>query len=243
MSPKIFVIGTGPGEMGQMTGTAHECLLLSEVIIGYDVYIKLIKPYFPDKEFKTTPMKKEVERCELAVKETLKGKKVALISGGDAGVYGMASIMLEIADKYELEVEVVPGVTAALSGSAVLGAPLSNDFAVISLSDLLTPWEVIEKRLKAAAEGDFVIAIYNPGSRSRKDYLKRACDILLQYQSPAVPAGLVRNISREGQTHRLTTLSKLAAEHVDMFTTVFVGNSQTIVLGDKMVTKRGYKSS
>jgi len=240
---KIYVVGTGPGEMSQMTPKARETLLSCEVIIGYDVYVKLIRPYLPDKEFMTTPMKKEVERCELAVKEALKGRRVAMISGGDAGVYGMAGVMFEIAQKHEIEVEVVPGITAALSGSAVLGAPITNDFAVISLSDLLTPWEVIEKRLKAAAIGDFVLAIYNPGSRTRKDYLKRACEILLQHKDPDTPAGLVRNIGREGQTCQLTTLIKLAETQVDMFTTVFVGNSQTLVLGDHMVTKRGYKTS
>jgi precorrin-3B C17-methyltransferase len=255
---KIYVVGTGPGEISQLTGKAHDALLSCDVIVGYNVYVNLIREHFPDKEVITTPMTKEVERCELAVQEALKGKTVAVVSSGDAGVYGMAGLMFEVLNKCEgaktgdkdfrdsspkIDIEVIPGVTAALSGSAVLGSPLTNDFAVVSLSDLLTPWEVIEKRLSAAALGDFAIAIYNPESRTRKGYLKRACQILLQHKSPDTVAGMVRNRGREGQTYRLTTLSELADIQVDMFTTVFVGNSQTMVLGGKMVTKRGYKMS
>jgi precorrin-3B C17-methyltransferase len=187
-------------------------------------------------------MTKEALRCELAVKEALKGKNVAVISGGDAGVYGMAGLMFETAHKYGVEIEVIPGITAAVSGGAVLGAPLAEDFAVISLSDLLTPWEVIEKRLSAAALGDFAIAIYNPGSKTRRGHLKKACHILLEHKPPDTVCGIVRNVGRDGQDYRLTTLSDLAGIEVDMFTTVFVGNTRTVVLNERMVTKRGYKA-
>jgi len=239
---KILVVGTGPGEISQITERARDALCYCDVIVGYDFYIGLISEHFGDREFIATPMTKEAERCELAVKEALKGKTVAVISGGDAGVYGMAGLMFEIAHKYGIDIEVIPGVTAAVSGGAVLGAPLAGDFAVISLSDLLTPWEVIEKRLSAAAIGDFAIAIYNPGSKTRRDYLKKACHILLEYKPPDTVCGIVRNIGRDGQDYKITTLSKLAGAEVDMFTTVFVGNAGTVVLGERMVTKRGYKA-
>jgi len=239
---KIFVIGTGPGEISQMTGKAHDALLSCDIIIGYQVYVDLVAEHFPGKELIASPMTKEAERCELAAKKALEGKTVAVISSGDAGVYGMAGIMLETAQKYGAEVEVIPGVTAALSGGAVLGAPLANDFAVISLSDLLTPWSVIEKRLSAAAAGDFAIAIYNPGSKTRREHLEKACRILLRHKPPDTPCGIVRNIGRNGQSYRLTTLSELAGAEVDMFMTIFVGNEQTIISGEKMITKRGYKT-
>jgi precorrin-3B C17-methyltransferase len=242
LNTKVFVVGIGPGEITLMTGKAHDALLSCDIIIGYEVYINLIAENFPGKEFIASPMTKETERCELAAKEALAGKTVAVISSGDAGVYGMAGIMLETAHKYGVEVEVIPGVTAALAGGAVLGAPLTNDFAVISLSDLLTPWSVIEKRLKAAAAGDFAVAIYNPGSTMRREHLKKACRILLEHKSPDTPCGIVRNIGRSGQEYRLTTLAELVDIDADMFMTIFIGNDQTVVSGGKMITKRGYKA-
>ena len=187
-------------------------------------------------------MRKEVDRCKLAIEEALKGKTVAMISSGDAGLYGMAGIMYQIAANYpDLEVEVIPGISAAFSGAAVLGAPLIADTCLISLSDLLTPWEKIEKRLACAAQGDFCVALYNPSSFKRHDYLQKACDIMLKYQKATVPAGIVRNIGREGQSYEITTLQELRDKEVDMFTTVIIGNSQTEVINNKLVTPRGYR--
>ena len=242
MSKKVYVVGLGPGGVEQMTKRAHETLAACDVIAGYNVYVDLIKDDYKDKEFLSTGMRKEVERCKLAIEEALKGKNVAMISSGDAGVYGMAGIMYQIAAEFpELEVEVVPGITAACSGAAVLGAPLISDFTLISLSDLLTPWEKIEKRLDLASQADFVICLYNPSSFKRHDYLQKACDIMLKNQRANVPAGIVRNIGREGEEYEIMTLAELRDAQVDMFSTVIIGNSQTEVINNKMVTPRGYK--
>ena len=177
---KVYVIGMGPGAYEQMTVAAVEALKGCDVIVGYTVYVDLMKKYFPEKEFMTTPMRKEPERCRLAFEEAKKGRVTAMVCSGDSGIYGMAGLMYEIGEEYpEVEIEVLPGVTAAMGGAAVLGAPLGHDCCMISLSDLLTPWELIEKRLRAAAQADFLIALYNPSSKKRKDYLARACDILL----------------------------------------------------------------
>ena len=226
-----------------MTARAKNTLEKCDVIAGYHVYIDLIKNDFPGKEFLTTGMRKEVDRCRLAVEEALKGKTVAMISSGDAGVYGMASPVLELAQDYpDVAVEVVPGLTAALSGGAVLGAPLAHDFCVISLSDRLTPWEVIEKRLACAAQGDFCAALYNPSSKGRPDYLQKAVRILrANGKADDTVCGLVRNIGREGQSARVLTLAELENMPVDMFTTVYIGNSNTRALSGRMVTPRGYR--
>ena len=242
MSKKVYVVGLGPGGVEQMTKRAHETLAACDVIAGYNVYVDLIKDDYKDKEFLSTGMRKEVERCKLAIEEALKGKNVAMISSGDAGVYGMAGIMYQIAAEFpELEVEVIPGITAACSGAAVLGAPLISDFTLISLSDLLTPWEKIEKRLDLASQADFVICLYNPSSFKRHDYLQKACDIMLKNQRADVPAVIVRNIGREGEEYEIMTLAELRDAQVDMFSTVIIGNSQTEVINNKMVTPRGYK--
>ena len=242
MTKKVYVVGLGPGGVEQMTRRAQETLAACDVIAGYNVYIDLIKDDYKDKEFLSTGMRKEVERCKLAIEEALKGKTVAMVSSGDAGVYGMAGIMYQIAAEFpELEVEVIPGITAACSGAAVLGAPLISDFTLISLSDLLTPWEKIEKRLDLASQADFVICLYNPSSFKRHDYLQKACDIMLKNQRADVPAGIVRNIGREGEEYEIMTLAELRDAHVDMFSTVIIGNSQTEVINNKMVTPRGYK--
>lgn len=239
---KIYVIGIGPGAYDQMTGKAIRAMNESDAIIGYTVYVDLVKEYFPGKEFMTTPMKKEVDRCVLAFEEAKKGKTVSMICSGDAGVYGMAGLMYEVGVNYpETELEIIPGVTAATGGAAVLGAPLMHDFAVISLSDLLTPWEKIEKRIRGAAMADFVICLYNPSSRKRADYLKKACEYILEYQSPDTVCGYVRNIGREGEDAHILTLSELKDTEVDMFTTVYIGNSQTRNVDGKMVTPRGYR--
>ena len=238
---KVTVIGLGPGGGADLTGRARAALEGCDLIVGYTAYIELVKPDFPEKEVLSTGMRREVDRCRAAVEAALTGKDVAVVCSGDSGVYGMAGLIYEVAQDYEpIEIEVVPGITAACGGAAVLGAPLTHDFAVISLSDLLTPWEKIEKRLSAAAQADFVLCLYNPSSRNRPDYLQRACDILLRDKDPNTVCGTVRNIGREGEEGKLLILAQLRDTQVDMFTTVFIGNSQTKVLGGKMVTPRGY---
>lgn len=239
---KIYVIGIGPGEYEQMTIKAVKAMEESDTIIGYTVYVDLVKEHFPDKKFMSTPMKKEVDRCVQAFEEAATGKTVSMICSGDAGVYGMSGLMLEIGNKYpQTTVEVIPGVTAALAGGSVLGAPLMHDFAVISLSDLLTPWEKIEKRLECAAQADFAICLYNPSSKKRSDYLQKACDIVLRYASEETVCGLVVNIGREGESGKILSLRELRDTPVDMFTTVFIGNSQTKEIDGFMVTPRGYE--
>ena len=238
---KVTVIGMGPGRIAQMTMEAYQAIEESDVIAGYKVYVDLVQDRFPDKKIITTAMRREEERCALALKEAAAGADVAFICSGDAGVYGMAGLLYEMAQDYPLvEIEVIAGVTAALSGAARLGAPLIHDFALISLSDLMTPWEKIEKRLRMAAEGDFVIVLYNPSSKKRADYLQRACDILLENLSPDQVCGTVRNIGREGEEAHIYTLAELRDVQADMFTTVFIGNRSTKRIGNKMVTPRGY---
>lgn len=238
----VYVVGMGPGNFDQMTFEARKALEQSDVIVGYTVYVDLLREYFPEKQFLTTPMRKEVERCRMAFEEARKGQCVAMVCSGDAGVYGMSGLILELQEEYpECQVEVISGVTAALAGGAVLGAPLMHDFAVISLSDLLTPWEKIERRLRCAAEADFSICIYNPSSKKRADYLKRACEIILEQTKEDRICGIVSNIGREGQSARVLLLSELKDTQVDMFTTVFIGNSQTRKIGERMVTPRGYR--
>lgn len=242
MKKRLYVIGMGPGEPEMMCVKADRILQECDTIIGYTVYVNLLREAYPGKEFLTTPMTQEAKRCEMAFEEAAKGKKVAMVCSGDAGVYGMSGLMLEIGAGYpEIEVEVVSGVTAALSGGAVLGAPLTHDFAVISLSDRLTPWDKIEKRLACAAEADFSICLYNPSSKGRPDYLKRACDILLQFLPEDRICGTVENIGREGEKAKLYTLQQLRDTQVNMFTTVFIGNSMTKEIGGRMVTPRGYR--
>ena len=239
---KIYVVGIGPGAYDQMTGKAIKALEESDMIIGYTVYVDLVKEHFAGKEFMTTPMKKEVDRCVLAFEEAKKGKIVSMICSGDAGVYGMAGLMYEVGRDYpEIALEIIPGVTAATGGAAVLGAPLIHDFCLISLSDLLTPWEKIEKRLLAAAKADFVVCLYNPSSKKRHDYLQKACNLMMQYKSPETVCGIVSQIAREGESCQVMSLKELRDTQVDMFTTVFVGNSQTKEINGKMVTPRGYK--
>ena len=239
---KVTVIGLGPGAGADLTGRAREALAACDLVVGYTAYVELIKDEFPDKEYRSTGMRKEVDRCRAAVEAAAEGHDVAMVCSGDSGVYGMAGLIYEVARDYPpVDIEVVPGITAACGGAAVLGAPLTHDFAVVSLSDLLTPWERIEKRLACAAEADFVLCIYNPMSHSRPDHLRRACDILLQVKDPATVCGWVRNIGREGEESKLLTLAELRDEKVDMFTTVFVGSSATMNLNGKMVTPRGYR--
>lgn len=240
---KVYVIGLGPGAEKEMTYQASTALEKSEVIIGYTVYTGLIRERFPDKKYLSTPMRQEVVRCEMAMDEAMKGRTVAMVCSGDAGIYGMAGLLYEMGQGYpEVELEVVPGITAANGGAAVLGAPLIHDFCLISLSDLLTPWEKIEARLLAAAQADFVVCLYNPSSKKRHDYLQKACDLMMKYKSPDTICGTVSNIAREGETANVMTLKELRDTQVDMFTTVFIGNSQTKEINHKMVTPRGYKN-
>lgn len=236
----LFIVGFGAGGENGMTLEARQALEKSDVIAGYTVYAELLKSIFPHKEYFVTPMRKEKERCIWAIETAKQDKTVSLVCSGDSGVYGMASLVLELAKGEDLEIKIIPGVTAACSGAAVLGAPLSHDFAVISLSDLLTPWKLIEKRIQYAAMGDFVICIYNPSSKKRADYLRRASEIVLQYQSPNTVCGYVRNIGRDGEEKRILSLKQLQEAHLDMFTTVYIGNSQTTVMDGRMVTPRGY---
>lgn len=239
---KIYVVGLGPGAGVQMTEEARSALTRCQVIVGYPVYLDLIRKEFAGKRFLSTPMRQEETRCRMAFAEAVQGADVAMVCSGDAGVYGMAGLMYEIGEQYpHIELEIVPGITAAIGGAAVLGAPLMHDFAVISLSDLLTSWEKIERRLRAAAMADFVICLYNPSSKRRKDYLKKACEIILEYKQGKTVCGLVRNIGREGESSVCMTLDELKETEADMFTTVYIGNEQTRKIGNHMVTPRGYR--
>ena len=240
----IWIVGFGPGDRRHMTIEAQEAMQSADVIVGYSGYNALMKPFFPDKEYIETGMRGEVKRCEEAVSLAENGKNVALICSGDAGVYGMAGLLLEILESRgkidEIDVEVVAGVTAALAGAALLGAPLGHDLAFISLSDLLTPWELIEKRLLAAGEADFCIALYNPSSRGRKDHLRRAANLLLQVRSGDTPCGIADRIGREGESIRILTLRELPDAETDMQSVVLIGNSGTRRIGNYLVTERGY---
>ena len=238
----LYVVGLGPGGSRWMTWEARAALEQAEVLCGYTVYLDLIRGEFPDKEYFSTPMTQEIERCRAALERARSGRTTALVCSGDAGVYGMAGPVLELAPQFpEVEIQVVPGVTAALAGAAVLGAPLMHDFAVLFLSDLLTPWEVIRRRLELAAQGDFVLCLYNPSSRRRRDHLRMACDIVLAHRGPETVCGWVRNAGRAQEEHQVLTLGELQEAQVDMFTTVFIGSAATRRIGDRMVTPRGYE--
>ena len=239
---KIYVMGIGPGDINTMTVRAREVLASCDVIVGYRSYTDLVKDAYPDKEIVSSSMRRETDRCHKCIELALSGKIVALICSGDAGVYGMASPMLEIAAKEGFDdIEIVPGVTAALSGAALLGAPIGHDFCTISLSDLLTPWDLIEKRLRSAAEGDFCIVLYNPASRTRTHNLKRACDILMRTISPDKCCALVKNVGRSNSGYSVCTLSELSETDADMSTTVFIGNSRTYCENGRVITPRGYE--
>lgn len=239
---KVYAVGLGPGGKEMMTEEAICAIEKSDVICGYTVYVDLITSMFPEKETFTTPMKKEIDRCKWALETARSGKTVAMVCSGDSGVYGMAGLLLQLLHSYkDVEVEVVPGITAAISGAAVLGAPVGHDFCVISLSDLLTPWDLIVKRLELAAEGDFITCLYNPRSKKRIEHLTTACNIMLKHRSEDTVCGWVKNIGREGEEYRICTLKELDNEPIDMFTTVFIGSSQTKLVDGKMVTPRGYE--
>lgn len=237
----LYVVGFGSGSRENMTIEAEKIILKSDIIVGYTAYTDILKKYFPDKEYYSTGMRQECERVIYAL-ENAREKTVALVCSGDSSVYGMAGLAIELSVDYpDVDIEIISGVTSALSGGALLGSPLGHDFTVISLSDLLTPWDKIIKRIEYASISDCAIVIYNPSSKKRADYLSRACDMIMMYRNPDTVCGIVRNIGREGQESRILTLSELKNTAVDMFTTVFIGNSETKVINGRMVTPRGYK--
>ena len=234
---KLSVVGIGPGNYDNMTVRADRALGECQVIVGYSVYVDLVKDRYPGKEYRTTGMTREADRCRMALDLAREGKDVAMVCSGDSGIYGMAALIYELRGEAEApEVEVIPGLTAACSGSALLGAPLTHDFAVVSLSDRLTPWEKIAARLRAVS-----LVIYNPASHGRPDHLRRAADILLETLPADRPCGIARMIGREGETGTVLTLGQLRDAAVDMFCTVFIGNASTRVVGGRLVTPRGYR--
>lgn len=240
---KVTVVGIGPGDYDNMTVGADRALESCDVIIGYHVYVDLVKERYPGKEFLTTPMTQEVKRCQMALDLAREGKNVAMVCSGDSGIYGMAALIYELrGESPDPEIQVIPGLTAACSGAALLGAPLTHDFAVISLSDRLTPWEKIEKRLENAAHADLSIVLYNPASRGRPEHLRHACDILLRHLPGDRICGIASQIGRTGENGRVLTLEELRTADVDMFCTVFIGNSMTKSIGGKLVTPRGYRN-
>lgn len=239
---KVQIVGIGPGNFENMTIRADRALAACDVIVGYPVYVDLVKDRYPGKELLATPMTQEAKRCRMALELAAAGKTVCLVCSGDSGIYGMAALIYELlGENSGVEVEVVPGLTAACSGGAVLGAPLTHDFAVISLSDRLTPWEKIVTRLDCAAKADLSIVIYNPKSHGRPDHLAKACDVLLKTLPGDRPCGVVRNIGRQGQSKTILTLKELRDFDADMFCTVFVGNAMTKVIDGNLVTPRGYR--
>ena len=238
----IYVIGIGPGCRDLMTQEAISAMEDAEVIVGYKTYIKLVEDFVKDKEVVQNGMRKEVDRCQDAIDIAKTGKKVAVISSGDAGIYGMAGLILELITKQELDipVKVVPGVTASIGAAAVLGAPIMHDFCHISLSDLMTPWEVIEKRLRLAAEADFVICLYNPRSKGRSEHLANAFKIMGEFKDGSTPVGIVKDVGREDQEKFICTFDTMDFERVDMTTMVIIGNKSTYIHDDLMITPRGY---
>lgn len=242
---KITVVGLGPGGQEQMTPQALRAIREAEVVAGYTTYIRLIEPLLAGKEIVGTGMMQEVDRCRLAVRTAAEGRDTVMVSSGDAGVYGMAGLVLEIALQYEADarpkVEIVAGVSAVNAAAAVLGAPLMHDFAVISLSDRLTPWTLIRERAALAAQGDFVIALYNPKSKTRVTQIDEVREILLRHRPPETPVGIVKSASRPDETRILSTLRDFTREPIDMFSMVIIGNSKTFVRDGWMVTPRGYQ--
>jgi precorrin-3B C17-methyltransferase len=238
----LYVVGMGPGDVENMTFKAHKAIEEADIVIGYKKYIQLIKSIFPNVHTEDFGMTKERDRCIRAVEIAKEGKKVALISSGDAGIYGMAGLVYQVAEDVLdfVQIEVIPGISASGSCGAVLGAPLMHDFVTISLSDLLTEWELIEKRLHLAGDGDFVTVLYNPKSNGRREHIERARDIILKYRSPQTAAGIVTDAGRKNQTVELTTLERLCDHEINMTSTVIIGNSRTYIRDNKMITPRGY---
>jgi precorrin-3B C17-methyltransferase len=243
MKGRLHVVGFGPGGKEHMTFKAAEVIQNADVVTGYTTYVNIVKPYFPDKTYKATGMMKEVDRCRMAIEDAMEGKDVAMISSGDSGIYGMAGIIYQLADEMnaDIEIDTVPGITAASTAASVLGAPLMHDLAIISLSDLMTPIDLIMKRVDCAGIGDMIVCLYNPKSKGRTEYLNQAQQILLKHRSPDTPVGIVRNAGREDEHKEITTLGELHNAEVDMFCMVIIGNSQTYVSNGRMITPRGYR--
>ena len=239
----LSVIGIGPGSQAMMTMEAVEALQAAEIIVGYKTYTHLVKAFTGDKQVIKTGMCKEIERCQAAIELAQAGHNVALISSGDAGIYGMAGLVLELVSKQKLDVEVrlIPGMTASIAAASLLGAPLMHDFAVISLSDLWTPWELIVRRVKAAVEADFVIALYNPKSSRRTMQIEEVRRLALEVRPSATPVGIVRHATRSKEEYALSDLENFTNEFIDMFSLVIIGNSQSYVQDGRMITPRGYK--
>lgn len=247
----LYIVGTGPGDICHLTESAKAAIEVSPVIVGYDNYIEMVRPLLDGKQIVSTGMMKEVQRCREAIRLVRDGNTVALVSGGDSGIYGMAGLVLELIatdnvqnpELPDIEVEVVPGLSAVQSAASRLGAPLMHDFAVISLSDLLTPWELIKTRLNAAACADFVMAIYNPRSKTRRTQIEEAQRIALSFRPADTPAGIVRNACRSEEVVTVTTLGKLLEHEIDMTSIVIIGNASTFIdHKGRMVTPRGYAS-
>ena len=242
MPGKLTVVGFGPGSKGDMTLRAVEAIENADIVTGFTTYVKILQEFFPDKQYKSNGMTKEVDRCRMAVEDAMKGQDVVMVSSGDSGIYGMAAICYQVADEMDadIEIDVVPGITAASSAAAILGAPLTHDTALISLSNRLTPWELIEKRLDAAAMSDMVIALYNPRSHGRPDLLEKAFAIMGKHKDPNTVVGVVRNIGRKDEESWICSMKDFDFQKVDMFCTVVIGNSKTYAVDGKMITPRGY---
>ena len=239
---KIYVVGIGPGKKADMTFKAYEKMKNSDIIVGYKTYTDLIKEYFPNTEIRSSSMMKEVDRCLEVLDLAKAGKNVALISSGDAGIYGMAGIMYEIINENDdIEVEVIAGVTATNAAAAIVGAPIMHDYVTISLSNLLTDWELIKKRLELAAQGDFIVSLYNPKSKGRTTQIAEAQKIMLKYKSKDTPVAIVRNAGRENEEYEITTLENMLDFEINMLTIILIGNSNTYVKNGKIITPRGYE--
>lgn len=238
----LYIVGLGPGSKDLMTQEALAVIERTHTIVGYATYVRLIEDMLTDKEVVVTGMRGEIDRCKKAIEIAATGKDVAIISSGDAGIYGMAGLVLELAGKQEqpIDVKVIPGVTASIAAAAALGAPLMNDFCHISLSDLMTPWDVIVKRLHAAAEADFVTCLYNPRSKGRPNNLRQALDIMLKYKSPDTVVGIGKDVARPKEIEKITTIKDLDETEVNMTTIVIIGNRNTYVENGRMITPRGY---
>ena len=241
---KLYAVGFGPGGYEHMTQKAIDVINSVDVVTGYTTYVEMLKEFFPDKEYLATPMTKEMDRCRMAIELAEEGKTVAMVSSGDSGIYGMAGILLEIANEKgsDVEIETVPGITAASAAASILGAPLMHDFAVISLSDLMTPYDLIMKRIDCVGQGDMIVCLYNPKSKKRVDYVEKAADILMKYRPAETPVGVVRNAGRSDESSYITSLGEVKDAPIDMFSIVLIGNSNTYVKNGKMITPRGYEN-
>ena len=236
---KLYVVGIGPGGLDYMTLKAKKVIEEVDVVVGYTKYLEMIKPLLENKEVFATGMRGEEDRCRKAL-EIAKDKTVAVVSTGDAGIYGMAGLILQLQNKDEVEVEIIPGVTASSAAASIIGAPLMHDNCNISLSDLLTPYDLIKKRIKLAAEGDFIISLYNPKSNGRPHYLKESIEIIKEYRNEDTPIAVVKHALRDGQEVNLYKLGNFTDEKVDMMSIVIIGNTNSFYKGDKFITPRGY---